>query len=96
MANTQNMIKWIIDKYPEEEVLSLIDAQILEYVDYDSMESEGYDNEYEWYTDYGRGEAESDILTGLINEAKHELKIGELNIEEHCEVFDAIKDHFGI
>lgn len=48
------------DYYNDHEVSLLIDDAIEDYVDDD--QAEDYESNYEWYVDYGRGEAEFDVI----------------------------------
>jgi len=54
--------------YTEYEISSLIDDIIPDYVDYEQMEEEGIEDEYDYYSSYGRGEAESEIHNKIIEE----------------------------
>ena len=72
----ENVAKEILKKNKPEELLSRLDDQILEYVD-DNWEEDGeYESEYDWYIDYGKGEAEDDVITDVIREyeCKHKLE----------------------
>lgn len=67
--------RWIIDNYDESRVIDMLDQEILEWVDREQMEAEEYESEYDWYIDYGRGEAESAVTEEIVRDLRdnHEL-----------------------
>ena len=74
MSNVNNLFDFITNKFSNEEVYSQVDEAMYDYIDRDVMEEEGLD-EYEYYSEYGRGEAESQVIYDLINEAKKEFEL---------------------
>lgn len=48
------------------DIVSNVDDAILDYVDDDWKDDGEYENEYDWYCDYGRGEAEDDVINSII------------------------------
>jgi len=60
--------KWLIENFDEDRVVAMLDEEILEWVDREMMDNEGYESEYDWYIDYGRGEAESAVVKQIVDE----------------------------
>jgi len=85
--------KEIMKKYNCRKILSMIDEQIYDYID-DDWEEEGYGSEHEWYIDYGRGEAESDIAHELIKwfQKKKRMK---LHVDSFIALMDFIAEKCG-
>jgi len=85
----------------EIDVIHMINENIFDYLD-DDWENDGeYEDEFEWYADYGRGEAEGDIhndILRLIEDALGEpiedwyfnYKYGDIN-ELIYEVFPSLQ-----
>lgn len=92
MSNVNNLFDFITNKFSNEEVYSQVDEAMYDYIDRDVMEEEGLD-EYEYYSEYGRGEAESQVIYDLINEAKKELNIT-TSSDEVVELFNLIAEHY--
>jgi hypothetical protein len=85
---TEEKIKdFIADLYDPEILNDIIYENILNYVDYEQMEDEGIEDEQTWYTDYGRGEAELEIVDDIIG------KVGEFLNEPDSEWY--FKDKYG-
>ncbi len=81
--------------YSEEDITTNLDEEILNWIDHDSMQEDGYENEYEWYSDYGRGEAETVVIKELIdNWVCNHNKGKKLEINQHCKLYSAIQDKF--
>lgn len=79
----------ISSKYPEDQIHSLVDELIPEYLD-DNWKDE-FDDIFEAYSETGRGEAESDILNSVIREHLAETNI-ELSTDDFCKLFDNLKE----
>lgn len=92
MSNVNNLFEFITNKFSEEEVYSQVDEAIYDYLDHDVMEQECLD-EYEYYSEYGRGEAENQVIYDLIYEAKNKLNIT-TSIKEDVELFNLIAEHY--
>ncbi len=92
MSNVNNLFDFITNKFSNEEVYSQVDEAMYDYIDRDVMEEEGLD-EYEYYSEYGRGEAESQVIYDLINEAKKELNII-TSSDKVVELFNLIAEHY--
>jgi hypothetical protein len=69
----------------------MFDEEVLEWVDSDWQDD--YESEYDWYVDHNNGEAQDSVITQIINWFKKEFN-KTLNIDEHSELFDAIKSEY--
>lgn len=81
----------IKEKYDEDEVIRWFDEEVLEWVDSD-WEDE-YESEYDWYVDHNNGEAQDSVINQIISWYKKEYN-KRLNIDEHSELFNAIKSEY--
>lgn len=82
-----NIIEQVLVKYPEDLVISLYDEEVLSWVDEDWDEE--FDNEHDWYTDFGRGEAEAEIIKNIIADV-----FGIVDADTYCEISDALCEEF--
>ena len=62
----ESLLKIIANKYSEMDICECVDAAILNFLDDDWEEFA--DNEFDWYSEYGTGEAESEVIGMLIKE----------------------------
>jgi hypothetical protein len=90
--------QWIKDKYSELKVAEMLDEEISSgnWVDKDQMEEEGYDSEYDYYVDYGRGEAESEVMDQIVSELRNNF---ELSFDPHSDdnnIYDFLSDEFNL
>jgi hypothetical protein len=81
----------IKDHFDEDKVVQMFDEEVLEWVDSDWQDD--YESEYDWYVDHNNGEAQDSVITQIINWFKKEFN-KTLNIDEHSELFDAIKSEY--
>jgi hypothetical protein len=81
----------IKEHFDEDKVIGMFDDEVLEWVDSD-WEDE-YESEYDWYVDHNNGEAQDSVITQIINWYKKEFN-KTLSIDEHSELFDAIKSEY--
>lgn len=79
------------EHFDEDKVIEMFDEEVLEWVDSD-WEDE-YESEYDWYVDHNNGEAQDSVINQIINWYKKEYN-KTLNIDEHSELFDAIKSEY--
>ena len=56
-------------------ILSDVDDAILDYVDEDWKEYGEYESEYDWYSDFGRNEAEDQVINDIIREYENDNKV---------------------
>ena len=82
-------IKQKIDELDEDEIISKYDDEVLNWVDSDWQEDGEFENEYEWYSDFGKGEAEGVVVVELIKEYWPEC-----TNDEYCELYEYIKEKF--
>lgn len=85
---------WILEHYDEDKVIDMKDEQMHEYIDVDQMESEGYESEYDYYVDYGRGEAESDVMRDIIRHLKSKKNLTFVEYDEDTDLYQFLKDVF--
>jgi hypothetical protein len=81
----------IKNHFDEDKVVQMFDEEVLEWVDSDWQDD--YESEYDWYVDHNNGEAQDSVITQIINWFKKEFN-KTLNIDEHSELFDAIKSEY--
>jgi hypothetical protein len=77
----------------KESILLMIDEQVLEYADEEVMKENDLD-EYEYYSEFGNGEAEDDILNNIIS--KYIPKDTKNYSELFCCIFDELKEWLDI
>lgn len=85
---------WIKDNYTDANVDELFDEEVSsgDWIDKEQMEEEGYESEYDYYIDYGRGEAEDAVMSKIINELKSNFK---LDFDESL-IYDFLKDTYDV
>ena len=89
----EKIISQISKDYPEEEVCKLLDKEVLNWVEPDWNKE--FDNEYDWYSDFGRGEAEEVIIDKMIGSWVSEHNQGvELPNELYLSVYESIRDKY--
>lgn len=81
----------IKDHFDEDKVIEMFDDEVLEWVDSDWKDE--YESEYDWYVDHNNGEAQDSVINQIINWYKKEFN-KTLSIDEHSELFDAIKSEY--
>ena len=92
--NYQIVIDRIREDHPADEFLAELDETIIGYCDYEQMEDEGIEDEFEWYSNFGSGEAESDVIEqNYIVKTSKEMGI-QLTTDEHCEMFDELNEFY--
>lgn len=82
MSDLKQRVK---DELSESKLCEVFDEKVLDYVDRDQMERYDLNNAYEWYSEFGTGEAESDVLHWVANK---------LNEEPSRDLKDTILDVF--
>jgi hypothetical protein len=72
----EEALKWIKDNFSKEKVTEMYDEEINSgnWIDRDQMKEEGYESEYDYYIDYGRGEAEDAVIDQIIAELRDNFK----------------------
>lgn len=88
--------KWILDNYSEDRVNELFDDEVAsgDWIDREQMEEEDYESEHDYYTDYGRGEAEYAIMNSIIKDLESNFKLGFDTTGNDTDIYDFMKDEF--
>ena len=92
--NIENILKEIEKDFSEERVDEMFAEEVFSgnWVDVDWKE-DGYENEYDWYCDHGRGEAESVVVDEIVLGWEEKYNGGKvLSGDEKCEVVDGIRE----
>ena len=68
--NFEQAKQWIREKYSDDTICSMFDDEVYsgDWIDREQFEDEGYENEYDYYIDYGHGEAESVVINIVLKE----------------------------
>lgn len=85
---------WILENYDEQRVVNMLDEARLDYVDYEQMEEEGYESEYDYYIDYGRGEAESHVVEEIISDLERKFKLEFDKLDEDTNIYEFLRSIF--
>jgi hypothetical protein len=69
--------KWISEHYPEDRVIDMFDEEVFggDWIDREQMEDEEYESEYDYYIDYGNGEAESAVRQNILTDLKDNFNL---------------------
>lgn len=86
--------EWIIKNFTETKVARMIDEEIINWVDED-WEEEGFDSEFDWYSEYGHGEAEDEIVNEIIRQATVVIKT-KLNVSEKLKLDKWIREEYNL
>ncbi len=88
--------EWIKQNYSSERVSQMFDEEVSSgnWIDKDQMEEEGYDSEYDYYIDYGHGEAEDAVMTEIVDTLKSEFEIEFDEIGSKTNIYDFLKDEY--
>ena len=91
----EEIIQKIKSNFSERDLASKLDDEILNWIDSDWQEDGDYNSEYDWYLDYGRGEAENEIVKEMIEWWKDKYNNGkEPDTEEYCKIYDRIVQEY--
>lgn len=68
---------WIKENYSEDRITKMFDEEVSSgnWIDKEQMEDEGYENEHDYYTDYGRGEAEGAVIEQVMSDLESKYKL---------------------
>lgn len=91
--------------YSESQITELIDEEIVSgnWVDADDVEENGCEDEYDYYREFGRGEAEGAVLEQIVKDILDKFKInkdqykvlaGEELYETIIEMYPDLEDKF--
>lgn len=86
---TDKIIENIKAKMSIDEFVAELEDKILDYADYEQMEDEGIEDEYEFYENFRNDEAEDDIFQYLI-----ERENPNLELDDYMIVYENIKDYY--
>lgn len=92
---TSQWVEEILSNTNEDDIRGMIDDAMMDYIDDNWSEDGDYESEYDWYQDYGRGEAESDVVNQLVNDLQKE-KSFDLDLDSFCDVCDGIAEQCNI
>jgi hypothetical protein len=78
------------------DIVELFDEEIMSgnWIDSDQIEDEEYESEYDYYTDYGRGEAESAVFDDILK--KYDLDYDDFVDGEFEELQSLLSDYSGV
>jgi len=82
--------QWIKDNYSENRIDEMFDTEVSSgnWIDDTQYEEEGYECENDYYTDYGRGEAENAVIVEVFNDLK---SVYEVDFDMYKEETDLYK-----
>lgn len=64
----EQVLEFLELNYPEDRVIQMVDEEIASGDWIDEDWNDEHETEYDWYQDFGRGEAENSIRTQIIDE----------------------------
>jgi hypothetical protein len=80
--------------FSDTDICESFDEEIMNWIDRDQMEDEEYESEYDYYTDYGRGEAESVVFEEILK--KYGLEYTDFVDGEFEELQVLLSDYSGV
>lgn len=86
--------QWIKYNYTQDQVVDMFDEEIINWVDREQMEDEGIESEYDWYIDYGRGEAEQEIIDSILKSLSDKFDLGFDLFSDDTDLFQFLKDEY--
>ena len=86
----------IKELYSEDKVIEMVDEEIFggNWIDREQMKDEGYDEEYDYYKDFGNGEAEDAVIDSIITDIKSQYKLDFDEYDDATSLVDFIKDEY--
>lgn len=87
-----DLMQKVRDRFDEEEVASMLDEEILNWVDSDWEDDGDYDSEYDWYMDHSNSEAEDVVIDQIINSVDD----GNISIDDSIELKQQIAGEYGL
>jgi len=87
--------KEILKKYNCRKITGMIDERIYDYVDPDWEDDGDYESEHDWYIDFGRGEAESDIIQELVEWLQKKKRM-KFDIDSFVAIGEYVADKCGV
>ena len=94
--NFEESKRWIQENYPDTRVMEMFDGEVSSgnWIDNDQMEDEGYESEHDYYTDYGRGEAESAVVDDIFLDLKSKFDIKFDLTNDDTDLYQFMKDEY--
>lgn len=88
--------KWIQENYDEDKVIEMFDEEVASgnWIDREQMEEEEYDNEHDYYTDYGRGEAESAVVDVIFKDLESKFDLDFSTIDDDTDLYQFMKEEY--
>ena len=86
--------EWILENFDEDRVIEMLDEAKEDYEDREQMEEEGYESVYDYYVDYGRGTAESDVMDSIIMELKSKFHLDFDPMLDDTNIYGFLRDVF--
>lgn len=95
--NIDDAYEWLMNNYNEDKITQLFDEEVASgnWTDSDIMEEEGYESEYDYYMDYGRGEAEDSVVQEIIKEYTNKFNL-KLTTDEFVSFDEKIREEFDV
>ena len=81
--------KYLKENFDEEKVTSMLDDEIINWVDSDWEDDGDYDSEYDWYIAHGRNSAEDVIIQEITLAVMKDFPN-----KDKSEVYDFIKSSY--
>lgn len=93
-----NAIEWIKSNYDESRVIDMFDDEVVSgnWIDRDQMDEEGYESEHDYYTDFGRGEAENAVIEQIIDDFKQNNNINTIGFNDEVALYQEMKDTYDV
>ena len=69
--------EWIRQNYEEDKVNFMFDDEVYsgDWIDREQFEEEDYEDEHEYYIDYGHGEAESSVINNIFHDLNSHFEL---------------------
>lgn len=82
--------------YSEDRVIEMYDDEIISgnWIDFEQMEDEGYDTEYEYYQDFGKGEAEDAVMNFIISDIKTQYQLSFDEYDDDTSLVEFLKNEY--
>ena len=93
-AIKEQIKKYILSKHTEADLARSKDDAVLDYLSSD-WEDDGFDDEFDWYDEFGRGEAEDDVVTMILDDVQKHFKI-DLSPDDYSEFSEWIREEYGL
>ena|GEM_PF-6697914 len=94
--NFEKAKEWILQTFTEEKVCEMFDEEVCSgnWIDREQMEEEGFENEYDYYLDFGRGEAEGAVMDMIIKELELVYELDFVSYEDETNLYMFLKTKY--